>query len=266
MSVYYKDEEKKERWESGQAILHRQQQETKKDSREDKDYELKNSYGTLHYLKRDKKNRREKEGLAIEAFEAPGTPVHTEKEKHIDRASMKRVCRGEKKSLFSSELPLRNQALFYDMSDRKKSDAFLKCMKELLRRQGHRTLRDAFGFLDQEPERLELETLKSRQKNILPEDKTEHQQELTLQEFASTNKRIDSLNSRLHKKEAKERQLCSELQTMLAQRTKDKPAKERRFPDRPVYALEEQEKQTAPGNGLEEDNDEITEAEAENSY
>lgn len=239
MSAYYKDETKKERWESGQAILHRKQQETKKDSRKQTDYELKNSYGTLHYLKKDKKNRQEKEGLALEAFEAAGTPVHTEKEKHIDRAAMKKVSQGDKKTLFSSEVPLRSQALFYDMSGSKKSNAFLKCMKELIRRQGHRTLRDAFGFLEQEPERLQLEAMKSVQNGFLPENKMEHQHDLSLEEFAAANRRIDNLSSRLRKKEAKEQQLCSELQTMLAQRTEDRSSKEKSLSDRPSHAQED---------------------------
>lgn len=228
MGFYEKEKPQNKRWESGQSILHRQQQETKKDTHKQKDYALKNTYGKLHYLKKGTKAGQDREGFSLEAFEAAGTPVHTEKEKHLDRAAMKRVSHGDKKTLFSSELPLRNQALFYDMTGSKKSEHFLKCMKELIRRQGHQTLRDAFGFLEQEPERLQLEAMKEQQQRITPGMKTEYPQELTIEEFTAANRRIDTLSSRLHKKEAKERQLCSELQTMLAQRAKD-----RRFAQKP---------------------------------
>lgn len=267
MGIYHKDELKKERWESGQAILHRQQQEAKKRPRQ-QDYELKNSYGTLHYLKKDKKNRQGKEGFSLEAFEAPGTPVHTEKEKHIDRGTMKNISRGDKKALFASEVPLRNQALFYEMSGSKKSDAFLKCMKELIRRQGHRTLRDAFGFLEQEPEQLELEVIKSQRQGGMPQTKKEETDQLairqktergriptmeedmerphkiTIEEFSSINRRIDNLSSRLHKKEAKERQLCSELQTMLSQRAEERFSKGKRLSDHLKHTQEEKENQS----------------------
>lgn len=238
-----KDKQKKERWESGQAILHRQQQTTKQTPHR-QDYELKNSYGSLRYLKKDKENRQEKEGFSLEAFESPGTPVHTEKEKHIDRKTMKKISRIDKDALFASEIPLHNQALFYNMSDNKKSKAFLQCMKELVHRQGHQTLRDAFGFLDQEPERLELDALKEQQQRTEP--KTERPHELTMEEFSSMNKRIDNLSSRLHKKEAKEQQLCSELQTMLSQRANDKLSKGKRFSDHLKHTQAEKENQSNP--------------------
>lgn len=242
MGFYLKEKPQNKRWESGQSILHRQQPETKEDAHKQEDYTLKNSYGALHYLKRDKKARQDREGFSLEAFEAAGTPVHTEKEKHLDRATMKKVSHGDKKTLFSSEAPLRNQALFYDMSGSKKSDNFVKCMKELIRRQGHQTLRDAFGFLEHEPEQLELEAMKDPQQRVTPETKTEAPHELTIEEFTSTNRRIDTLSSRLHKKKAKERQLCSELQTMLAQRAEDKHAAEKHLSDRPKHTQEESEK------------------------
>lgn len=241
MDFYHENKSKKEHWESGQAILHRQQQETKKEPGQ-QNYELKNSYGTLHYLKKDKKNRQEKEGFSLEAFESPGTPVHTEKEKHIDRKTMKKNSRTHEKNLFTSEIPLHNQALFYEMSNNKKSDDFLKCMKALVHRQGHQTLRDAFGFLEQEPERLELEEMKKQQQRVTPEAKDRH--ELTMEEFSSINKRIDNLGSRLHKKEAKEQHLCSELQTMLAQNADGKFSKGKRVSDHLKHAQEEKENQS----------------------
>lgn len=238
MSFYWKEKPQNRRWESGQSILHRQQPETKKDTHKQEDYALKNSYGALHYLKKDKKAGQDREGFSLEAFEAAGTPVHTEKEKHLDRTTMKKVNHGDKKTLFSSEVPLRSQALFYDMAGSKKSESFLKCLKELMRRQGHQTLRDAFGFLEQEPERLELEAMKDQQQRITPEKKMEYPHELTIEEFTTTNKRIDNLSSRLHKKEAKERQLCSELQTMLAQRAEHKRSAEKHLSDRPKHTQE----------------------------
>lgn len=267
MDFYCKEKPHNKRWESGQSILHRQQPETKKAPHKQQDYALENSYGDLRYLKKDEKTGQDREGFSLEAKEAAGTPTHTEKEKRLDRATMKKVSHGSKKTLFSSELPLRNQALFYEMSGSKKSDAFLKCMKALIRRQGHQTLRDAFGFLEQEPEQLELKTLKSQQQRISPDTKTEyphelsleektgrrmlmteehvaHPQELTLEEFAATNKRMDQLSERLRKKEAKERQLCSELQSMLARRSEEQHSAKQLLSDSPKHTQEESEKQS----------------------
>lgn len=248
MGIYFKDEQKKPRWESGQAILHRENRETKKQEKEQKTYEVKNAYGKLDYRKKDKKNRQQREGFALEAFESPGTPVHAEKEKHIDRATMKKVNHGDKKTLYTSEVPLRSQALFYDMSGSKKSSDFLKCMKQLIHRRGHQTLKDAFGFLEQEPEQLELSARREMDKGLSPLEKEgetafasqekEAQNILSLEEFSQKNKRIDTLNSRLLRKEAKERQLRNELQTML-----DAHTREERSPDRFKQALEHPKKQ-----------------------
>ena len=141
-------------------------------------------------------------------MEAPGTPLHTEKEKHLDRATMKNITHGKKKMLFASEIPLRNQAIFYDLSGGKKSKDFLECMKQLIHTQGHQTLSDAFGFLEKESERAKLEILKETQGDSLSEE-------------TARSKRIDSLNSRLLRKEARELQLRNELQIMLDQRTKE---------------------------------------------
>lgn len=209
MGTYFKDEQKKPRWESGQAILHKSNLETAMQQEDRKSYEVKNSYGRLKYLKKDEKNGQDKEGFTLEAFESPGTPVHTEKEKHIDRATMKKISSGNEKTLFASETPLRSQALFYEMPISKKSTAFLNCMKKIVHQRGHQTLHDAFGFLEQEPERQELGVQKERKTDLSPE------------EFEQKSNRINTLNSSLLRKEAKERQLCSELQIMLDQRTKE---------------------------------------------
>lgn len=203
MGIYFKDKQKKERWESGQAILHKETCEHKQNDKDSKVYEAKNSFGRLDYVKSDEKRRLDKEGITLEAFEAPGTPLHTEKEKHLDPSSMKKVNNIDRKKLYTSEVPFHNQAFFYEMSGPKKSAAFLKSMKTLIHKQGHQTLQDAFGFLDQEAERTALKQMRECQNELLPE------------EFDRENKRMDSLNSRLLRKEAKERQLCNELQVML---------------------------------------------------
>lgn len=218
MGIYFKDNQKKSRWDSGQAILHRENQETEKQQKDGKSYEVKNAYGRLNYVKKDKENGPYKEGFTLEAFESPGTPVHTEKEKHLDRSTMKKVSHGNERTLYTSETPLRNQAIFYEMPGSKRSSAFLNCMKKLVHQQGHQTLHDAFGFLEQEPERLELDEHKKAEENFSPNEK---ERELSPEEFELKNKRINTLNSRLLRKEAMERQLCSELQTMLDQRPKE---------------------------------------------
>lgn len=210
MGIYFEEEKKESRWDSGQAILHKEagKKQDERDPQKDSDaYRVTNSYGTLRYFKKGKKDS-DKEGFAIEAFEAPGTPIHTEKEKHLNRQTMKKIKQNDKQTLFSSEVPLRNQALFFNMTGMKKSTDLLAYMKELLRRQGHQTLKDTFGFLDQEPERMELEALKSE---AMKSEQTDS---------LSAQRRIDTLNSRLHRKEAKERQLCNELQLLIDQRTR----------------------------------------------
>ncbi len=228
MGIYFDEEREKSRWDSGQAILHKETPDHKKEhapQRDNEAYRIQNSYGTLRYLKKDKKKDGKthgKEGFAVEAFEAPGTPIHTEKEKHIDKKTMKKIRQNNKQTLFSSETPLRDQALFFDMRNRKKSADLVKYMKELLHRQGHQTLIDTFGFLDQEPERMELAALKSSQKESLtPEERDLDKQLLPEERQDAASRRIDTLNSRLHRKESKERQLCSELQLMLDQRTRE---------------------------------------------
>lgn len=221
MSIYYEEEQKKKRWESGQAILHREAPGAgSKSGRQDREaFSVKNSYGNLRYLKKDEKRGHGREGLALEAFEAPGTRAHSEKEKYLDRKTMKKVRRSGELELFSSELPFRDQALFTDMGGNEKSEEFLECMKELMNRQGHRTLRDTFGFLEQEPERAELEQRREEQRDALSPESVQEQRQLQSAEGQrEPGKRIDTLSSRLLRKEAMERRLCSELQLMLDQR------------------------------------------------
>ncbi len=216
MGIYF-EERKKTRWDSGQAVLHKETVTNQKE----RDSQIKNSYGTLRYLKKEKK-KGGREGFAVEAFEAPGTPIHTEKEKHLNRRTMKKIRQNDKQALFASETPLRDQALFFDMKGGKKSADLIDYMKELLQRQGHQTLEDTFGFLDQEPERMELEALKSEAKESLtPEENELDQQFLPQERPDAARKRMDSLNSRLLRKEAKERQLRNELQLMLDQRARE---------------------------------------------
>lgn len=238
MGTYFRDEQKKSHWESGQAILHRELQEskitenTKKENtrtpqKNQESYGLKNSYGRLHYLEKEKPGRTkpgsDREGFVLEAFEAPGTPLHTEKEKHLDPASMKKISHKGKQTLFASEVPFHSQALFYDTSDSKKSAHFLKYMKEIIRQKGHQTLKDAFGFLDQESERQELHFLTAEKKESLSG------------EFAfEDHQRMDSLHHQLQRKEALERQMCSDLQLMLNQRESEK-----RLSDSPFYQTQE---------------------------
>lgn len=225
MGIYFEEQRKKTRWDSGAAVLHKESVENKKEENPQKDneaYRLTNSYGTLRYLKKDKEKGESREGFVVEAFEAPGTPVHTDKEKHLNRQNMKKIGQGNKKTLFSSEVPLRSQALFFNMTGSKKSTELLNNMKELLHRQGHQTLKDTFGFLDQDSELMELEALKAEQKDSLsPESKQTDQQLLPEERQDTVEKRIDTLNSRLLRKKAKERQLCNELQLMLDQHTRE---------------------------------------------
>lgn len=216
------------RWEKGQAILHTEDREKPG---------VANTYGSLRYMEEDRKegksrrkgragyrdrytrgstdltrsrheNGRKRQGFVMEAREAPGTSLHTDREKHFSPESPKKVRCREERFLYSSELPFRNQSFFYDISEKKKSREFLECMKCMLEEQGHTTLQDAFGFLEQEPERLKRQRL---EKNRL--------REMTLQEFHAVNRRIDDLNGRLRKKEARERQLCSQLQLMIERRS-----------------------------------------------
>ena len=184
-----------ERWEKGQAVPHK----------DDKGrFQIENAYGRLRYIKENPAQSKEKEGFLLEAKEAPGTPVHTEKEKHIDLEALKKVKLKGERFLYSSETPFENQAVFYDITEWERSREFMECMKRMLGRYGHRTLKDTFGFMEQEPDRSWKEVLEQ-----------ERLKKLTLEEFDSVNKQIDTLNDRIQKKETRERQLCAELQLMI---------------------------------------------------
>lgn len=184
-----------EKWEKGQSIHH-------KDDRGR--FQIENTYGRLQYIKESSYGDKRKEGFLIEAKEAPGTPGHTEKEKHIDLEALKKVRLKGERFLYSSEKPFQNQAVFYDITEKERSREFMACMKRMLSEYGHRTLKDTFGFMEQDPERLEKKALEQ-----------ERLRELTLEEFDLVNKQIDRLNDRIQKKEAKERQLKDELQLMI---------------------------------------------------
>lgn len=184
------------RWEKGQAVLHIEDQERPA---------VTNAYGSLRYtLSNEDSKEKARQGFVIEAREAPGTRLHTEQEKHLSMESVKKVRYRDERFLYASERPFRDQSFFYDTTEKKKSRKFLDCIKRMLEEEGHTTLRDAFGFLEQKPEKLEKQRLEK-----------ERLRELTLEEFDIMNKRIDDLNSRLRKKEAQERQLCSGLQLMI---------------------------------------------------
>ena len=121
MHTYFEKEHKNPRWDSSSSILHREPTEHRKDNNI---YDIKNSYGRLHYLKKDRHAEQNQEGLTLEALEAPNTRIHTEKEKHLDHDTMKKITHGDKQMLYASEVPLRSQALFYDMSCGEKSAYF----------------------------------------------------------------------------------------------------------------------------------------------
>ena len=91
MGTYFSEPQKKQRWESGQAILHRESSEPQKtkhrrmpgETKKSEPETIKNSYGKLNYLHQEKKRKQQTHGFSLEALEAPGTPLHTEKEKHF---------------------------------------------------------------------------------------------------------------------------------------------------------------------------------------
>ena len=196
-------------WDKAQALIHK----------DDKGQtQMENAYGKLRYVKEDREEQtRKKNGFILEAKEAPGTPLHTEKEKHLRLDKVSKVKMKGERFLYAQEKPFKEQAFFYDISEWEKSREFMQCMKRMLKEKGHRTLKNTFGFLEQSPERLEKEGLKM-----------ERAKKLSLEEFAALNHELDSLNDRLQKKEAKERQLYAELQLMIdrgkEEREKDKAA------------------------------------------
>ena len=99
MHTYFEKEHKNPRWDSSSSILHREPTEHRKDNNI---YDIKNSYGRLHYLKKDRHAEQNQEGLTLEALEAPNTRIHTEKEKHLDHDTMKKITHGDKQMLYAS--------------------------------------------------------------------------------------------------------------------------------------------------------------------
>lgn len=184
-------------WDKAQSLLHK---DDKGKAR------MENAYGKLEYVKEEEKENQgqKRNGFVLEAKEAPGTPLHTEKEKRLQLDKVSKVKMKDERFLYAEEKPFREQAFFYDISEWEKSRDFMNCMKRMLKERGHQTLKDTFGFLEQSPERLEKESLQK-----------ERAKELSLEEFASLNHELDALNERLMKKEAKERQLYAQLQLMI---------------------------------------------------
>lgn len=249
-------EKKQQRWESSGSVFHENSRESSGEN-----YRLENSFGTLEYLTPEKKgekqgNRRRerrggekeetREGFVLEAKEAPGTPAHTEKEKRLDTETMKQVRIRNEKHLYASEIPLRSQAVFYDISEWRRSDDFLECMKQLMAQTGHRTLEDMMGFLDQSAERQMLDQLLEERRG-----------NLTMEEFGNLNRMSDILNERLHKKERKEEELCSRLQLMIDRR--EEGENRRQVYDRRIAAGPEEAKKSADPDSSEENNEENVE-------
>lgn len=230
-------ERKQPRWEKGQSVLHK----------DDKKFKIENAYGGLRYAKEDISEGQKREGFAVEAKEAPGTPGHTEKEKHLELTKMKKVKMGGERFLYASGTPFRNQALFYDVERWERGREFLESMKEMLGTFHNSTMENTFGFLEQEPERLQKQMLEQRRR-----------QELTLEEFHDLNGTLDHLNSSLQKKEASERQLCTQLQQMLDQRKEEEQEKEQKKDWKQLIGRPIQ-KQTVSASDGEAQNEEDTE-------
>ncbi len=187
-------ERKQPRWEKGQSLLH-------KESREG--FWQENVFGKMEYVKEERKGK-EKKGFVMKAKESPGTPLHREKEKHLELDKVKKVKMKRERFLYASGAPFRNQAIFYQVTEWERSQEFLQCIKDMMKEYGHRTLEEAFGFLDQGPERGEKRELMKEQRG-----------QLSLEEFCSLNHDLEIVESRIRKKEAKERQMCGELQLMI---------------------------------------------------
>lgn len=237
-------ERKQPRWDNAQSILH---EKDRKGEQEQREVEVKNAYGSLRYVKENKEQGTKKEGFILEALEAPGTLTHTYQEKHLKMASMKQIREREERFLYASGVPFKSQAIFYDVREKRRSREFLDCLKQMLKSRGHRTLKDTFGFLCQDTERLLKQNLER-----------ERLRKLTLEEFDVINKEIDMLNSRIRKKEAKERQLCDRLQLMIDR----KEGKETQREDFTYRRIQKSGKKAVPeGNaqgseGKEEENQE----------
>ena len=187
-------ERKQPRWEKGQSLLHKENREG---------FWQENVFGKMEYV-REEKTGQEKKGFVMKAKESPGTPLHREKEKHLELDKVKKVNMKRERFLYASGAPFRNQAVFYQVTEWERSQEFLQCIKDMMKEYGHRTLEEAFGFLDQRTERREKRKLMEEQKK-----------QLSLEEFCSLTHDLDIVDRRIRKKEAKERQMCGELQLMI---------------------------------------------------
>lgn len=213
-------ERKQPRWEKAQSVFHKD---------EKGEAFLENAYGSLKYTKEESDQRSARKGFVLEAKEAPGTAGHTEKEKHLKPETMKKVKMREgnmqgERFLYTSGIPFRDQAIFYDVSEWERSREFLDCLKNMMEIRSHRTIRDTFGFLEQGSEQM--------QKKVLEQ---ERMQELSLDEFERVNHRIDSLNDQLQKKKTKEQQMRADLQLMIDRRkAEEREGREERAYEKPA--------------------------------
>lgn len=221
-TMWKEDGQKMQRWEKGQAIFHKKeygsQKTGEKRQREtserahiygsgyEEEFETENAYGRLRYAEGMFDGKQGKHGFILEAKEAPGTPGHTEREKHFKPGASYKIGRKEDHYLYAAGMPFRSQSFFYDSSEWGRSRDFLECMKHMLREQKHRTVQDTFGFLEQDSERLQKELLLRKQ---------EQEREWSLEEFEEFHRQMNRLNSRIQQKEARERQMCGELQQMI---------------------------------------------------
>ena len=215
------------RWELSQSLLHIDDREK---------LVAENAYGKLRYAKEG-----ERRGFIVEAKEAPGTPVHTEHEKHLDMKKMKKVGMENARAryevnLYAAGLPFENQAFFYDISDKDRSREFVKCTRHMMKKRGHRTMEDAFGFLDVRTDRQEKELLEK-----------ERAKDLTTEEFRDINSRIDTLNDRICKKESKREQLQKTLRIMADKRQEEEKREQGKSEDRKRIQVAEMKLDQSPG-------------------
>lgn len=196
-----------QRWEKGQAIFHKKEYEKKKGKKRGRreKFEAANAYGSLRYVEREFDGQA-RHGFILEAKEAPGTLGHTEQEKHLPAEGLHKVRWKEESPLYAAGAPFGNQAFFFDVSVQERSRDFLECLKDMVRTQGHRTVKDTFGFLEQDSDRWQKAQLIGEGEGM---------QEKSLEEFEAFHRRMNELNSRIQQKEERERQMCGELQRML---------------------------------------------------
>ena len=107
-------------------------------------------------------------------------------------------------------------------------------------------MEDAFGFLDASTDRREKELLEK-----------ERSRELTLEEFRDMNSRIDTLDDRIRKKEAKREQLQKTLRIMADKRHEEEKSGKEEYGDwkRPqvMEAVLEQDRGEAEENDEEQE-------------